>query len=207
MIEINLLPDEFKVQPDSAKTQKIPVTLILLCANAVLIAILIIVTGINLSRKVTLHSLNKRLKDLASQQQQISTLQQKTTNFKNTNSLFQPFTKNRFLWAKKLNKLSDLVVPGIWLRELAWDKQFGSSSNTPAPVIISQYLKIDATVVPLSHDEMSIVGEFIRNLKKDKTFFDDFKEIKLEGVLRRKISNVEVVDFTIICQFKPEVVL
>ena len=52
-----------------------------------------------------------------------------------------------------------------------------------------------------------IYGEFVRNLKLDKEFFQHFSGIELEGVLRRQIGPVEVMDFTLLCSFKLETIL
>lgn len=54
---------------------------------------------------------------------------------------------------------------------------------------------------------MGAIGNFVRNLKLNKEFFQHFSGIELEGVLRRQIATVEVMDFTLICLFKQEVEL
>ncbi len=207
MIEINLLPEAYKVKKEGQK-QKVPVTLILLSVNAVLLAFFLIITAINVARSITLHALNTRLEGLAPEQQKILSIQHKTVNLKETNALFSPLVKNRFLWSKKLNLLSDLIVPGIWLRELSLEKEAASQVQTPAAAVQGiKFLKLEASAVSVTHDEMGVIGSFIRNLKLNKEFFQHFSRIELEGVLRRQIATVEVMDFTLICWFKQEVEL
>jgi Tfp pilus assembly protein PilN len=195
MIEINLLPEEYMV---SRKVQQnaVPVTLILLGLNAVLLSCLFIVTAVNLSRSITLNALNTRLEGFSAEQQKIIAIQQKIANLKSTNAIFSPLVTNRFLWSKKLNHLSDLVLPGIWFRNLALEKT--------VPAGLSRVLKIDLSVVSVAHDEMSIVGEFIRHLKTDDDFFKDFQNIELQSFLQRQIASAEVMDCTLLCSFKPE---
>ncbi len=205
MIEINLLPEAYKAKKEE-KQQHIPVNLILLSINAVLLVIVLIITAINVGRSITLHALDTRLKGLAPEQQKIIFIQHKTVNLKAANALFSPLITNRFLWSKKLNLLSDLIIPGIWLRQLSLEKEAAAQAQFPAVGLRgNKFLKLEATAVSVIHDEMGVIGNFVRNLKLNKEFSQHFKGIKLEGVLRRQIATVEVMDFTLICLFKQEI--
>ena len=202
MIEINLLPEVYKTKTEE-KHQRIPVQLILLSINALLLAVFLIITALNLSRSITLHALNTRLKGLAPEQQKIIAIQNKTANLKITNALFSPWATNRFLWSKKLNLLSDSIIPGIWFRQLSLEKEKLTQAQIQSGLTQgNKFLKIEASAVSVAHDEMGIIGNFVRNLKLNKEFFQDFKGIELEGVLRRQIETVEIMDFTLICLFK-----
>lgn len=99
MIEINLLPEIYRAKKEE-RQQLIPLNLILLSINAMLLAIFLIITAINVGRSITLHALDTRLKGLAPEQQKIISIQQKTVNLKKTNALFSPLVKNRSLWSK-----------------------------------------------------------------------------------------------------------
>lgn len=203
MIEINLLPESYKAE---RRTQEhnIPLNLILLASNAVFIAILLIISVVNLSRTITLRALNTRLEGLAPEQQKIIEIQRKTSQFKAKNSLFSPFVSGRFYWSKKLNVLSDLIIPGIWLRDLSFEKNLLSTTgrSSTGQVSFSYSLKINGTAVSIEGDEMSIINDFIKGLKTNPEFFEDFKTIELESILRRRIASVEVMDFALICLFK-----
>ncbi|MFH1061323.1 MAG: hypothetical protein V1747_00350 [Candidatus Omnitrophota bacterium] len=205
MIEINLLPSEYKTQR-KAKAKNVPVNLILISTNALLTAVLLIVTGMNLSRTVTLSALNTRLEGLAPEQQKIIALQRRMQSLKSTNAMFSPLVDNRFLWAKKLYYLDAAMLPGIWLRSLSLEKKIINTMLDPSyPGNSVNHLKIGATVVSISHDEMGTVGKLIRKLKTSDEFFKDFSNIELEGVVSRSIGSVEVMDFTLLCLFKPEI--
>ena len=207
MIEINLLPEAYKIKKE-AKYEHIPVNLILLSTNAVLLAIFLIITAVNVGRSITLHALDTSLKGLAPEQQKIISIQHKTLNLKTTNALFSSLVTNKFLWAKKMNMLSDLIIPGIWLRQLSLEKEAADQTQTAVGLSHgNRSMKLAATAVSVDHDEMGTIGNFVRNLKLNKEFFEDFKGIELEGVLRRQIATVEVMDFTLICFFKQEVEL
>ncbi|MBU4304656.1 MAG: hypothetical protein KJ893_03375 [Candidatus Omnitrophica bacterium] len=204
MIEINLLPESYKVSKKT-REQALPITFILLVSNGIFLLILLLVTAFNVSRVVTLHAVETRLDGLAPEQQRIIAIQQRIINLKNTNALFRPQVENRYFWAKALNYISDLTIPGIWLRTFTFEKIVISEINPGVPGEFSRRLKIGATAVSLAHDEMAIIGDFLRNLKTDKDFCRNFKLIELESVLRRKISTVEVMDFTLVCRFNEDI--
>jgi Tfp pilus assembly protein PilN len=204
MIEINLLPDDFKSKQKSNK-QSLPINLILISINAVLVVILLIVTAINLSNTIKLNAMNTRLAGLAPEQQKIISLQRKIESLKATNQSFYYLVEDRFLWAKKLYYLDELLIPGVWLRNLSLKREvINAMVDASYPGNSTNYLEIDASVVSVSSDEMGLIGKLIRNLKTSKEFFQDFSNIELEGVVRRTIASVEIMDFTLICKFKPE---
>ena len=95
---------------------------------------------------------------------------------------------------------------GIWLRKLSLEKE-AAAQDALAGVPGKRFLKLEATAVSVNHDEMGIIGNFVRKLKLNKEFFQHFQGIEVEGVLRRQIVAVEVMDFTLICLFKQEVEL
>ncbi|MBU1045166.1 MAG: hypothetical protein KJ915_12305 [Candidatus Omnitrophica bacterium] len=205
MIEINLLPAEYKVLKKST-AKNVPVNLILISTNAVLLAVLLIVTGMNLSRTITLNALNTRLKGLAPEQQKIIALQRRMESLKSTNAMFSPLVDNRFLWSKKLYFLDELILPGIWLRNISLERKIVNTLLEPNyPGNSVNHLKIGASVVSITHDEMGIIGKFIRRLKTSDDFIRDFSNIELEGVVSRDIASIEVMDFTLLCLFKSDI--
>jgi len=201
MIEINLLPDVYKAEK-KAEIEKIPVSLILLSINGILLAVFLIVSAVNLGRAITLNALNTRLHGLAPEQQKIVDIQSKTERLKSVNASFSFLLSPQAMWAEKLNLLSDLMLPGIWFRRLSLEKDQADSQDPTAVGIVPKYLKIEGSVVSPSGDEMSIISDFVRALKANEKFIRDFSNIKLEGVLRRQIATVEVMDFNLICFLK-----
>ncbi|MBU1087416.1 MAG: hypothetical protein KKD05_07845 [Candidatus Omnitrophica bacterium] len=205
MIEINLLPAEYKVLRKST-SKNVPVNLILISSNAVLLVVLLIVTGMNLSRTLTLNAINTRLEGLAPEQQKIIALQRRMQSLKSTNALFSPFVNNRFLWSKKLYFLDELILPGIWLRNISLERKIINPMLDPNyPGNSINHLKIGASVVSITRDEMGIIGKLIRRLKTSDEFINEFSNIELEGVVSRSIASIEVMDFTLLCLFKPDV--
>jgi len=97
-------------------------------------------------------------------------------------------TKRQFLWAQKLNELSDLVLPGIWLTRMRTD--------------VDNNFVIEGSVVSKKEEAMALVGEFMKNIREHQSFFKDFSNIRLESVQRRSQESKDVVDFKIALYFK-----
>jgi hypothetical protein len=91
------------------------------------------------------------------------------------------------IWSQKLNVISDGLSKGIWIRKLTLnDKQ----------------LFIEGTTVSKEQNEMTNVGNFVANLKKDEEFMKNFDSIEIDHIQRRKNETLEVADFTILARLK-----
>lgn len=203
MIEINLVPADLRKQTQEGIAQKIPVNLILLSANAALLVVFLIVTALNVYWTVSLNALKTRIGGLVCEQQKIAAINQKIKSLKEINAAFSPALKPGLLWSEILKKLSDLTIPGIWLRVLSTEQKIiPAAKNMAATDSFSQYLILEGSAVAPGKDEMAVIGEYIRNLKSDSNFIKYFRNIELESVLRRKIALTEVMDFTLLCHFK-----
>jgi hypothetical protein len=91
------------------------------------------------------------------------------------------------VWSQKLNVISDGLSKGIWIRKLTLnDKQ----------------LFIEGTTVSKEQNEMTNVGNFVANLKKDEEFMKNFDSVEIDHIQRRKNETLEVADFTILARLK-----
>lgn len=184
MIEINLLPEQLRkkrmrlFEPDR----------MIFIIGASLIGIMVIlflgtnlIIGINFRRGFILKA---KLESIKKEAGEAELLNQELNLFKQKIGIIDELMSRRFLWAKKLNQLSDLVSPGIWLTDFFFDPQ--------------QSMRISGSVVSKKGEEMAFVAKFMKNLKEDSSFFAGFKDIELEGIQRRIVQNIEVVDFTLV---------
>lgn len=105
-----------------------------------------------------------------------------------------------FRWSKKLNQLSDSLIPGIWLRDLYLDqdKRQGTSQTEKGRMLVLE----GSAAYPGSQNETALVSQFIQKIKSDKDFFESFSDVELKNVARRKIKNTEIMDFVIGIYFK-----
>ena len=98
----------------------------------------------------------------------------------------------RLLWSKKLNQLSDLMSPQVWL-----------SSVTVISNPTSRTLLIRGKTYSNKGEKMvEQVGDFIRRIEEDEPFFKDFVNVELISTERETIGPTEVMRFELTCQFK-----
>ena len=194
MIEINLLPEDLRKRKKKIDLPKIP----LLPAVSAFLAILLVVylvMGLAVGlKKRTLRRLTKRWEDLAPQKNEVELLKTQINSLNRKVEIIDQLTVNRILWAKKLNDLSSLITSGVWLNSLSLD-------------VSNRCLVLKGTVASKKGEEMASVGKFMRVLKEDKSFFEEFANLELVSIQRRKIKNVEVIDFTLKCHFRTDIQL
>ncbi len=200
MIEINLLPEELKVEKKKAESQridisKIPIKNIIIITTAVFIVSQIVAATTLLIKKNSLKKLNRLIKELEPRYNTALSLKSDIQQLGGKLSAINELTSKSILWSKKMADLSSAITEGIWLSELTLQDKKGPKGQQ------AMLLKGSAVSYP-EGEEAAIIGEFIKSLKSNKGFFEDFEDVKLESSRIRKIKELEVMDFTIICYFK-----
>ena len=128
MIEINLLPEELrkkKSEPCFNLNMESEKLKFWIGGGAVGILILI-VTMLFLGsfiRKAQINGLLAREKNFSSRLSQIDSVNKEIAVLKAKMSILDQLTKRKFLWAEKLNQLSDLALPGIWFTHVYTDSE------------------------------------------------------------------------------------
>lgn len=201
-IEINLMPSDMRVV--KKEPQEIKVHLII---NAIMVGTFILFVAIGsfvLSRKNILHYMELRWKKLEPQKKEVDALKAQIAERKARYTTIDQLIKDRFLWSKKLNIISDVLVDGVWLNSVTYQQQFVSSQEKGAMPKLTRNLMISGTAIAQQGGEMSNVGRFMKNLKDNPDFFTDFKGVEMSSMQRRSIVDVEVMDFSLLFQFKEE---
>lgn len=223
MIEINLLSEETKKKKRSPTNTDVsamsvpglPIVRIVAWAAGVILLIQLILFVIDVMSGATFKSLALEYKDILPKKQATEKLkiQVDTTN-KKVAAINELMVK-RFSWEKKLNALSDSIIPGIWLTELEYDEKI---TNVPNPVnnadpakkkpvqavenVLSRYLILSGAASSMGEEGTALVGRFIKSLKDDPAFYSDFSDIELGTIKREKIDDQEIMTFKIMCFFK-----
>jgi len=191
MIEINLLPEEirkknkpaFKIDIEMGKVKFIAAGIVL-----GLISLLILFSIGSCVRKKQILNLMAKKQTLSSQSSEIEIID-KNINALNTKiALLNQIVSRDFLWAAKLNQLSDLILPGIWFTRLY--------------IISNDSMVIEGSAISKQEEAVALVGKFIRKIKEDAVFFDSFENIKLESVQRKSTEGKDIVDFKIVVYLK-----
>lgn len=193
MIEINLLPEELKSKIASRKKLAIKVA-----PNKALYALPVIFTLVLLLHILLLaqstltagryRSFSSQWNALETQRKELAEFKKEYGVFSEASQAIQQLIKKRILWSRKLNKLSLNLPPGVWFREFSFK---------------GQECDLQASSISLQADEMNIINRFAQALKSDPEFFEDFENLKLGSVQKRKIATYEVTDFILKAAVKP----
>ena len=220
MLKINLLPPDLKKkQIPSLKWQdvgkKINFSLLPVIAGAVAFLMIsqISVMMVLAYKKKALVSYKSKWEIVAPEMKLITQLKEEVDGMEETMEAIGDLTEGKFLWAKLLKGLGTSLTPGVWLTELKVSEVLGVPAERPAvrrlnkgteeaPTPKKRMLILNGSVTARRGEETAYVGRFVDSLKRNGYFFDPFSEIELDSIERRKMGEVEVMDFELICRFK-----
>jgi hypothetical protein len=199
MIEINLLPSglrEKKKVPVEQLFQKKSI-LTILGALILLHLFLYAVTSITAKR---LNILERNWQGLSPKRAELSKLSGELTEIDKKVPLIDQLISNRILWSKKLNEISDLLVPGVWLNELSLQKKEMKDKGT------LDCLVIRGSAASRTKNEPVLIAKTMQSLKDSSSFSADFAEIELGPIKKKLIKQTEIMDFILISEFKRKAV-
>lgn len=192
MIEINLLPEEMRRENRFRFNLDIEASKVGFLAGGVLIGFLIIVVilfSIGSSvRKGQTANLIKKEQRILPQKSEVEAVNKEIAVLNAKMAALQGIARRRYLWAEKLNQLSDMILQGIWFTRIYTDS--------------GERLIIEGGVISKREEAMAAVGNFMKEIRGNEAFFKDFTNIKLESVQRKSLDERDVVDFRIVLYFK-----
>ncbi|MBI1976716.1 MAG: hypothetical protein HYS56_04325, partial [Candidatus Omnitrophica bacterium] len=107
-----------------------------------------------------------------------------------------------FFWSEKMNHISDLLPPGMWLTQMELARQ--RITGGQGEVVSEQLaLVIRGRVYSREKNEAAIVGKYISVLKAKENFFKDFEDVRLENIQSRLLRQIQVAEFALVCPLKP----
>ena len=185
MIEINLLPEELRRK----ERLKLPKEFYIIALSILsFLIILHATTGVMIKwKRYRVVKLTRRWTELTPLKKEIDIVKQELADLNQRVGGIDQLMIKRFLWSGKLNQLSDLIAPGIWLRELSLMPHVKSKDLPPT-------LTLKGSVISRHGEETAVVGKFMANLKNNKGFSGDFDKIELKSIQRRKIKDAEIME-------------
>lgn len=225
MIEINLLPEEAKKKKRSApkmdasmiNLSSLPIINIAFVAVGALLAIQLALFITGVISGTTFESLELKYKDILPKKQETEKLKIRVDTANKKVIAIDELMVKRFSWEKKLNALSDSMIPGIWLTELQYDekitgaskpanagpaKKLGGEGKQVSEKTISKYLILFGAASGMGEEGTALIGRFIKSLKENAEFYSDFSDIELGTIKREKMDDQEIMVFKITCFFK-----
>ena len=194
MIQINLLPEEFRIKTKNKNQEHetiakpaafsqeqlfiyaIPVLLgVLVCAHIYFLVI-------SISKNSQLVALNRQWVKLEPQKKTLNEFNNKYSATSADASLIQMLNSKRILWAQKLNKLSLNLPSGVWFDGIS---------------ISAKNIVIRGSVISLVKEEVNLINKLLENLKADSEFSKDFISFELSSVQKKNVAGYDVADFVL----------
>ena len=194
MIEINLIPPEFKKKKKDLLAipgLNLPPEVVIGVGGVLLILLIgahILLLSTNLAKLALHEGIENEWKGLTATKQQVDDVIKKLRQLQSTEKALEGIAGPGGLFrSEELNILSDSLPRNVWLGKVTLTRDIlfveGSALYRPAA-------KSDG------------IYALISNLKKNKNFAGHFTEIKLGPIQKRLIIKVEVEDFSITAKLK-----
>ncbi|MFH0918177.1 MAG: hypothetical protein V1830_03480 [Candidatus Omnitrophota bacterium] len=200
MIEINLLPEELRIKtkgknPDRATVKNWPALIgdqVFIYALAAILGLFILANFcfavLLIAKNAKLASLNRKWSALAVQKKALDEFNQDSSATSYDSGLMQQLSRQRILWAQKLNLLSLHLPAGVWFNEI---------------VLNSNSLTIKGSVISLKKEEIGLINKLLDNLKTTLEFSKDFLGFELNNVQKISIGGYDIADFVLVGALKP----
>lgn len=187
MIEINLLPAELKQKNKEAVGNSPQVVYLLLLVFVLLLIFNLILGLVILGKGIEKGIFYSKWDKLKKERAEVEKFKEKYESIAQENKFIQQVFSEGINWAQKLNQISLDIPSSIWIVSLGYK---------------GKKLILEGSAVSLQNDEVGEINNFLNNLKNDRNFIKEFKNIELGPIRRRSIKNYEVVDFTFIAEAK-----
>lgn len=200
MIQINLLPEELKIKTKGRNSDpaviKNPLALIqerlFIYAIGAVLALFILahffLAVLLISKNRQLVSLNRKWLDSAAQKKEVDEFNREFSATFQDSSVLAQLSRQRILWAQKLNALSLHLPAGVWFNEILLN---GNS------------LTIKGSVISLQKEEVVLINRLLDNLKAAVEFSKDFSGFELSNVQKRSLGGYDIADFVLVGALKP----
>jgi hypothetical protein len=217
MITINLLPEERKKKQERFKKIdfsefKLQDTAILGVAGSVFGVVVIVFAILFLATlffKSDTKVLQNKYDAIADQKKDADALRAEVALINKKVKAIDELMVNRYSWAKKLDEINSLMIPGVWLSEISFDERSASPAmrtniltKTSASKSGPRTLAISGYALNNSEEGNATIGKFMKSLKTDRDFYSDFSDIQLQHTKAEMILDQDVVSFRMTCFFK-----
>ena len=186
MIELNLLPEQLKIKKKQkiewAELPIIPVIVWVVILTIGVHALSILFVEMN---RGSMKTLKKEWENYSPKKKEMEELTKKLNSINAKVTSIEELKKSRIVWAKKMNNISDSMLPSVWL----------SSFSLKAGIQTKPTLFLEGYVTGVSEEGTASVGRFINALKHNEEFFSGLEDIELEDMRRSLIEKKEVMKF------------
>ncbi len=190
MIKINLVPEDLQKKQKGQAFQQVlkGVPLEVLVGVSVGVIVFLVVIHIALESLIFVNLINHQNQksewsSIAPERERVDKVLENLDILRKKIDAVEKITvEQRISWSEKLNVISNVMPQGVWLEKIS---------------LSDNVFLIRGSAVSKKSDEMTIVGNFSSNLKKQKEFMDGLQDIEVGSIQRRNIQSTQVADFVI----------
>lgn len=191
MIQINLLPENLR------KKSLIPWEIPSFVNRRVVILFVSIFFGIQVLgfaligfQRLELIKVSRDVVILKERNRDIIQRKNENAQMRNQIRQIELLTQPPFYWTSLLDALTHSMAKGIWLRSLSLTEDKKS-------------LELDGSILAQG-EETAAIAKFIKGLKENSQFGPLFGDIQLSTLNQRRIKDLDVYEFTLVCVFKKD---
>lgn len=142
------------------------------------------------NKQTSLAELDKKIVDLRASFKKLDVLKKEKKELSGKLSFYEQKIGSNAGWSKKLDLINNNIPPQIWLTSVYTEVK-------PNRLVIkgSSMSLVEAEII-------DSISQFADRLKKETEFSSDFSQIKLGPLLSQKKTGLDVMDFSIFCEFK-----
>ncbi|MFH1847413.1 MAG: hypothetical protein ABH869_07665 [Candidatus Omnitrophota bacterium] len=199
MIELNLLPKEFrKKKQASNQLTEIPVVVISACIVVFVVLIHILLVFFDARNNAVLKKLEQRWDQIQPQSKETEELSRNIVSIEKKVIAIREIAKPGFSWARVLSGLNESIIDDIWLSgfDLSFSRGKGSAQDLPSAVNLTGYAFSE------TEKATSRVAKFIASLKNNEDFSRYFEDIEVQNIRNTEFAKTEVMIFRLICRVK-----
>lgn len=210
MIKINLLPPEQRRKERKVVLPDLPIGRILAGFFGVFLLAQFFFSGYAVYERLRVSGVSNEVARLTEETRPIAREKAEIAAANERLKEIDSLTARQFFWSNLLNAVSDSATKGIWLTSLSLetenipvprDPKSHSKASAPKPKV-NYFLKLEGSVVG-EGEETAYIGKFIKELKDNPYLSGLFNDVKLSTINQKKIRDVDVYDFALVCVFKP----
>ena len=214
MITINLLPTELR---KARKGLKLPGMEIFITGGVILVVVMVLIYLISFSSAKFMGWTHNKLVAEYSKLEPIMREAEKLESAKKSInrkiSLLKKLMHSRIIWAKRLNRLSDILPFQTWLTKMAVEKRTEMVSTAPktkaSPGAGKKVKKsynvfiLEGMALSRENEDMTRrIGDLIKKVREDSIFSSDFSSVNLVSTCRVNVADVDIMSFKVGCRFK-----
>ncbi len=192
MIEINLLPEELRnrvAKPTKEQPAKVvakpglqQLILVIPLIFVILIIVHIIIASLGVTRYSQLSLLKNKWEKMLPERKTLEEFNNEHMLYSEGSKDIQKLVNERINWAEKLDRLSSILPPGMWLESIS---------------VSGKAFNLHGKVVSLAKEEVSLIRNFVDDLKNKPNFVKNFSTLELSSIKKETIGGYQVADFNL----------